>query len=48
MEEANKRNETRKSNAVARGMKADCQPQPSVCTERINSLIVNDSLIMEK
>ena len=48
MEEANKRNETRKFYTTARGMKANFQPQSSICNAGDNNLIGNDQLITER
>jgi len=46
MEEANKRNKTRKFYTIARGAKAGLQPQASVSKDGDNNLTGNDRLIM--
>jgi hypothetical protein len=48
MEEANKINETSKFYTIARGMKANFQPQSSICKDGNNNLIGNDQLITER
>jgi hypothetical protein len=48
MEEANKRNETRKFYTVVHGMKANYQPQVSICKDGDNNSIGNDQLIMKR
>ena len=48
MERANKRNEAGNFYTIASGVKAGLQPRMPVCKGRVNNLIRNGRLIMDK